>query len=673
MDPRDWHADHATPYIKGGATDVVNGQALCPTCNLKKGESMTYPYAQLHLNSWPDNPPLRTWQIRFLERWTLLCDPNAGGQKNFLMAVVPAAGKTTASLKAAHEGLRKSWFGRIVVVVPSRNLVGQWIEDAAQKGIALQRVEDYGGGITRPEDSGGIVTTYQAVAANPERFRAYASREPTLVIGDEIHHCGERDHLAWGEGMRTAFDHELAMRLVSSGTPFRTDNAAIPFVCYDDKLVTRDDGVQEVQRVARADFEYSYGEALRDGVVRDIFFPTWDSTLSWRRAGQEFTHTFQDDLDEQLASDRLKAALEINGEWLTKVIANAHERLMTIRSEEGHPNAGGLIICKDQDHADRIASLVKKITGVPPFLVHSDVTNASDMIDEFKKSQTPWIVTVRMVSEGVDIKRLRVGIYATNFKTRLFFLQAIARTTRYDSSVPGLARDGQPVGQPAWFYVPDDPDLQQYMAQIMEIGIHHISEGLDVDRDPTTITTAGQMTFLDGYEFIDGRDTVETGHFYEERKWTPEDMDRAMLMAKGIPALDHVPPAAIALLLERAFSQQSPPEPRSGEREPLSGTTAENVPSYQDERDLLKDACAKQTRRLTYMLIQINQPPINAIGKPVLDYSRAVAVITKKLNDRFKIKSVGDSTNDQLKERRELLALWISDIARGNWDSSRIN
>ncbi len=32
-----WHADHKKPYSKGGATDVQNGRALCPPCNLKKG------------------------------------------------------------------------------------------------------------------------------------------------------------------------------------------------------------------------------------------------------------------------------------------------------------------------------------------------------------------------------------------------------------------------------------------------------------------------------------------------------------------------------------------------------------------------------------------------------------------------------------------------------------
>lgn len=32
-----WHADHKRPYSKGGETDTLNGQALCPQCDQSKG------------------------------------------------------------------------------------------------------------------------------------------------------------------------------------------------------------------------------------------------------------------------------------------------------------------------------------------------------------------------------------------------------------------------------------------------------------------------------------------------------------------------------------------------------------------------------------------------------------------------------------------------------------
>lgn len=33
-----FHADHRKPYSKGGKTELSNGQALCPPCNLKKAD-----------------------------------------------------------------------------------------------------------------------------------------------------------------------------------------------------------------------------------------------------------------------------------------------------------------------------------------------------------------------------------------------------------------------------------------------------------------------------------------------------------------------------------------------------------------------------------------------------------------------------------------------------------
>ena len=61
----------------------------------------------------------------------------------------------------------------------------------------------------------------------------------------------------------------------------------------------------------------------------------------------------------------------------------------------------------------------------------------------FAAGPTPWLVAVRMVSEGVDIPRLRVGVYATTTTTELFFRQAVGRFVRW---TPGRAEpEGVPV------------------------------------------------------------------------------------------------------------------------------------------------------------------------------------------------------------------------------------
>ena len=60
----------------------------------------------------------------------------------------------------------------------------------------------------------------------------------------------------------------------------------------------------------------------------------------------------------------------------------------------------------------------------------SDEAEASSRIEAFANGTSRWMVAVRMVSEGVDVPRLAVGVYATSASTPLFFAQAIGRFVR---------------------------------------------------------------------------------------------------------------------------------------------------------------------------------------------------------------------------------------------------
>ncbi|BAS09649.1 uncharacterized protein Rv2917/MT2985 [Arthrobacter sp. Hiyo4] len=63
-------------------------------------------------------------------------------------------------------------------------------------------------------------------------------------------------------------------------------------------------------------------------------------------------------------------------------------------------------------------------------MILSDDAKASSKIEEFTVSEKRWMVAVRMVSEGVDVPRLSVGVYATSTSTPLFFAQAVGRFVR---------------------------------------------------------------------------------------------------------------------------------------------------------------------------------------------------------------------------------------------------
>jgi superfamily II DNA or RNA helicase len=385
---------------------------------------------------------LRPWQREALDRFEASTTPS------FLAVATPGAGKTTFALTAARRALIARSVRRVVVVVPTQHLKHQWAHAAEALDIHLDPEWSVGYG-SLPSDVHGVVVTYQQVAADPVAFRPMVAR--AFVVLDEIHHAG--DSRSWGDGVRMAFDG-APRRLCLSGTPFRSDQASIPFVRYDGDL-------------AQPDYEYGYGDALRDRrVVRPVYFPRINGRMEWTSPdGVSQEATFEDRLTRELASQRLRTALDVSGEWLPTVLVQAHAQLMHLRARD--PAAGGLVIAIDQEHAKGIASVLEERLGVTPEIATSDDPRASERIARFAGGIAPWIVAVRMVSEGVDIPRLRVGVYATNTITELFFRQAVGRLVRWSAR---LARQG------AYMFIPDDIRLRKFGGAIAEQRRHSLAK-----------------------------------------------------------------------------------------------------------------------------------------------------------------------------------------------------
>jgi len=395
----------------------------------------------------PTRIRLRPWQSEALDAFTL----KQG--RDFLAVATPGAGKTTFALTAAVQDLAEHPGRRLVVVAPTQHLKQQWADAALRFGLHLEPQWSARDGAL-PLDMHGVVTTYQQVATSAAALAPLA--RDAFVVFDEIHHAG--DDRAWGESVLQAFGG-AAQRLALSGTPFRSDSSPIPFVRYhlDEAL---------------PDYEYGYGEALADGgVVRPVYFPRINGFMEWMAPdGSVVEATFEDELPRELSNQRLRTALSLEGQWLPTVLSQAHERLMALRRQ--HPQAGGLVIATDQDHASGIAELMSRQHGVRPVVAVSDDPDASDKIARFAATEEPWIVAVRMVSEGVDIPRLRIAVYATTVTTELFFRQAVGRVVRWTRGVPR---------QKAYFFVPDDPRLRTYAANLAESRRHSLRRRAERD------------------------------------------------------------------------------------------------------------------------------------------------------------------------------------------------
>jgi superfamily II DNA or RNA helicase len=386
------------------------------------------------LPDWPDARPLRSWQ----EEATEAVRAHSGA--SFLASATPAAGKTTFGLHIAHRMLSAGYVSRVVVAGPTTHICRQWAADAGRYGIDLEPNRPNSDG-PESDDFHGVAVTYQTIAAGPETHRLAAGRRPTLLIADEPHHMG--DQAAWGMQTRRAFDG-ARFRLLLSGTPFRSDNSAIPWVAYDD------DGLSQ------ADYAYGYPQALRDRVCRPITFLPYDGEMEWVSDGRLRSADFDLVLPAAESARRLRTALSPEGEWMGEVLRDGDARLSEVRAE-GHPDAGGLVIASDQDHARAIAARLGAISSEQPELVMSDEPGASRRIADFATSDRRWLVSVLMVSEGVDIPRLRVGIYATAARTELFFRQVVGRFIR---ATP------KPRRQMSYLLMPADPRLKALAHEI---------------------------------------------------------------------------------------------------------------------------------------------------------------------------------------------------------------
>lgn len=403
------------------------------------------------LPDWPAARPLRAWQREAAEAVR-------GHQgSSFLASATPAAGKTTFGLNVAHRMLQARLVSRVVVVGPTTHICRQWAADAGRYGIDLEPNRPNSDG---PEsaDFHGVAVTYQTVAAGPDVHRLAAGRRPTLLIADEPHHMG--DQAAWGVQTRRAFDG-ARFRLLLSGTPFRSDNSAIPWVAYDE------DGL------SRADYAYGYPQALVDRVCRPITFLPYDGEMEWLSDGRLRSADFDLVLPAAESARRLRTALSPEGEWMGEVLRDGDARLSEVRAK-GHPDAGGLVIASDQEHARAIAARLRTISGEVPELVMSDEPGASRRIADFASSGQRWMVSVLMVSEGVDIPRLRVGIYATAARSELFFRQVVGRFIR---ATPG------PRHQMSYLLMPADPRLKALAREIELERRHALDLSPDADEE----------------------------------------------------------------------------------------------------------------------------------------------------------------------------------------------
>lgn len=379
---------------------------------------------------------------------------------------------------------------RLVVVAPSVDIVGGWTESlwsmfripcARRKSGKHDRATtersaaNIMAAVEHSEDTIGVALTYQAIAspngALVSDLRRLCQRHKVVVVLDEVHHCSES--AAFGVTVEDALGG-AAHIICLSGTPFRADRRKIPFVSYDS------DGV------VAADHSYSYRSAVMAGDCRPLSFSTFVGEQRWveglamtsgrddaGRLKVEVSADFDDDLDERGQSRRLATALSEDSNLTAQMLRDADEKLSVIRRT--HKDAAGLVVCRDRWHAKQVRRRLSVVTGCDErsiALALGDYDGLDDSgaakerksgaeeIDRFRDGDERWIVAVKMVSEGVDIPRLRVLAYCSNVVSRLFFMQVCGRIVRTRSLI------GRRDNDHSYVFMPGDARLIELAQQI---------------------------------------------------------------------------------------------------------------------------------------------------------------------------------------------------------------
>jgi superfamily II DNA or RNA helicase len=503
-------------------------------------------------------PPLRAWQRRALVEYLRRRD------EDFLAVATPGAGKTTFALRVAAELIGDGTVEAVTVVTPTEHLKTQWSVAAAGVGIQLDaafRNAD----VHSTVDFHGAVITYAQVGTAPAVHRRRTLARRTLVVLDEIHHAG--DSRSWGDGVLAAFE-PAARRLMLTGTPFRSDDNPIPFVRYER-------GADGLAR-SRSDSTYGYADALRDGVVRPVIFLAYSGETRWRTsAGDELAARLGEPMTQDLVAQAWRTALDAGGQWMPQVLRAAEARLGVLRAA-GMTDAGGLVIASDQQAARAYARLLGQVTGEKAVVVLSDDAGASAKIASFAVSDQRWLVAVRMVSEGVDIPRLAVGVDAPGAATPLYFAQAIGRFVR-----------ARRPGETATVFLPSVPNLLE-LASTMEAERDHVlgvrpADGFDDEllaRAAREESASDELTKR--FEALSATAELDQVIFdgasfgTPVRAGTPEEEEYL-----GLPGL--LSPDQVALLLsKRQAAQQA-----ARRHQPVAAASAGDRPRTAGERRIL--------------------------------------------------------------------------------------
>ena len=418
--------------------------------------------------------------------------------KHFLCLATPGAGKTIMAAELAASLHESKLIDFILCFSPSIN-VAHSIRDRFSQRLNC-RFDGVIGAL-------GCSYTYQSLLFFNDDFWQIMNNHRVLDIFDEIHHCSGstiENANAWGEEIILKIQSQAAYTLALTGTPWRSDKAPIALSNY----IEPDGAIQ-------CDFVYGLSEAVRDDVCRNpkiVLIDNEKLTVTQENKVSKVFSSFQALLDDPSVSYQ---AIITNDTAIRYALNLSCSKLSEIRCM--NPNAAGLIVASSVEHAEYIMNILQIEFKQSAILVTYKQPDAQYLIDQFRHSDTEWIVSVNMISQGIDLPRLQVCCHLSHVKTELYFRQVLGR----------ILRMNQAQNTNAWLYTFAEPLLSEFALRIQQ-EIPDVKVLMDDDiRKPSKFKVSNKSNLIEKdneiYTLDIGIDCISNNLFQLEKLNQSED------------------------------------------------------------------------------------------------------------------------------------------------------
>lgn len=437
--PDDWHADHIVPWSVTHETNLHDMQALCPQCNLKKGSKMA----------------MRKFQNEFNNAVKKISNNSC---KVIVAHVTPGGGKSRLPVIAAKNLIGKM-ADKLLWVVPRDNLRTQAVESFEKTRVEFQHdfsIRASGNDVNPSRGTTGYVTTYQAIANNPDLHAQELSRSGYILVLDEVQHV--RDGGRWHDSTLELVDKCKLLILMSGGLE-RGDNLPIAYFNYNGTEIDL------VDKPDRKVISYSRKTALIEKAIVPIEFIHVDGQARWTdEYGIDNTVASLAECDENNGRKALWTALHTDyaEELLTKTMD--HYKI----HREQNPWAQLLIVAPRIEQANRYAEYVRSKMGMECRIAHSDDSDSQKNIEDFRGGKFNALSTVGMAYEGMDVPRITHVAVLTYYRSKAWIEQMLARIARtWLNKIRGYA------------FCPDDVLFAEVIKQIRAEQLTAIEEGFE--------------------------------------------------------------------------------------------------------------------------------------------------------------------------------------------------